>query len=325
MGAGLSPSRVVTPVRLTAFATVAACCLSATAQMEPRPVGPIRRASESEPAHDARVAVSNRGTFVITWTTDADPQNLFVRRFDRAGNPIGPAIPANGSTPKADDPRIATDDLGRFVLVWSGWEQGVGTRLFERLFDFDGTPLTQPAWINTELPDDRDVAMDWAGNYVVVWEQASPVCAFDAMGQLFDPRGAPKTPPFLIANPTHGYISAAFDRGGDFVTGFEVHFVGSSSSSASTQYIYPYVYARRFDSAGNPKNDQVFVGYSYGRWFYAHPKVGSDAAGNYVVAWRSGWSHLDHPISTKLFDRFDNVTRDEREVDPERGNSGFSL
>ncbi len=110
--------------------------------------------------------------------------------------PVGPEFPV--SVPgDADDQNevIVAAPAGEFIVVWENVsdEDGDGRGIFARRFTPDGTPSGVRFQVNTYTTSSQrrpEVAVDGAGNFVVVWESwnqdGSPVSVF---GQRFDALG----------------------------------------------------------------------------------------------------------------------------------------
>jgi hypothetical protein len=103
-------------------------------------------------------------------------------------------------------------------------------------------------------------------------------------------RPQPVGPEFRVTTAAgfQNHPDVASDGDGDFVV------VWASNGGGVRE---PYdVYARRYDSAGNPRGDEFKVN-AIDAEYYATPAVAMDAAGNFVVVWRS-----DYEISARLYD-----------------------
>jgi len=92
-------------------------------------------------------------------------------------------------------------DADRFVVVWQSANQdGGGAGIFGRRFDSTGSPLGGEFPINTTTAGDQrqpDVAMDAAGNFVVVW-QGPGSNATDVFARAFDNQGNPRGGEFQV-------------------------------------------------------------------------------------------------------------------------------
>src|SRR6185369_12980187 len=117
-----------------------------------RPQGapfPVASLIQSVPFQlEPSVGIAADGGFVIAWAGGTQPTNgltsdIYVRRFDAAGRPLGPEAQVNVTKWGAQyEPRIAMRPSGGFLV---GWTTNVGRRttydVYARSFAADGTPL----------------------------------------------------------------------------------------------------------------------------------------------------------------------------------------
>jgi hypothetical protein len=171
-----------------------------TAEPESRPVAataPLRANSNTANAQlGSRVALDAAGNVVLVWTSnlqDGSASGVFGRLFDAAGAPRGADFRVNTTT--AGDQwngRVASDAAGDFVVVWQG--PGVGQSdvdVFGQRFNAAGVKqggefrVAAAAGVQAE----PDVAMDAAGNFVVVWRRNNVSGPPDLRLQRFDAAG----------------------------------------------------------------------------------------------------------------------------------------
>jgi hypothetical protein len=82
------------------------------------------------------VGVDGERGFAVAWQA---PQGVLVRRFDRAGAPLGHAVPVSFPLP-SDQPGLAMQPDGSFTVVWTGLDPRGRTAIFGRRFGTDGEP-----------------------------------------------------------------------------------------------------------------------------------------------------------------------------------------
>ena len=205
-----------------------------------------------------RVAANADGDFVVVWQGEAGASrdDVFGRRFDSAGMPIGGQFQINEDTSLSQEASaVAVADDGAFLVVWSNED-----RLGARHFDSSGAPTT----------GDFDIAIDdvadptgfrsffepraetlLGGNFVIAWhdylypaayfigyhtvqaavldEDASPVAALDASSGSVEQKRVPA----LTSTPDGGFVVVW---------------------AAYTDYSqYSQLNGRRFSSAGTPQ------------------------------------------------------------------------
>jgi hypothetical protein len=176
------------------------------------------------------------------------------------------------------DPVVASAPNGDFVVIWE-------TEYFEamlgRTFDASGTPGPEFP-ISAQFGADPAVAMDTAGNFVVVWGSLG-----DIRGRRFDASGVPQGTEFPVstAPDSNSDPRVAADPAGNFVV------VWTTNQT---------VRARRFDAAGVPQ----------GADFQVHPdmtsyQLGASVAfqgtGSFVVVWHGG-PVTDRAVRGRRFD-----------------------
>jgi hypothetical protein len=102
------------------------------------------------------------------------------------------------------NPAVAADCAGNFVVVWMSYYGSPRSyEILGRRFDADGNALGDEFQINTTSEGNQStpaVAMDGAGNFVVVWQgpQSSIETDEDIFGRRFDANGAPLCDEFCV-------------------------------------------------------------------------------------------------------------------------------
>jgi len=125
---------------------------------------------------------------------------------------------------------VATSLSGRSVAAWSAFS-GLEMRIVAQLFDAGGRKHGGPLVVSLPLsggvrgPRDPGVAMDAAGNFIVVWD-ADRVdgAGTGVLGRLFDSGGVPQGPPFqinLTGPGSQGHPAVAFGRDDRFLVAWE--------------------------------------------------------------------------------------------------------
>jgi hypothetical protein len=230
------------------------------------------------------IAASGAGRFVVVWEAqprDGDGYGVFGQRFDAAGNPQGGEFRANAyTTSEQRMPRAAMDAAGNFVVVWASYLQdGYGWGVFGRRFAASGDPLGAEIRVNTYTTGEQQrpsVAMDVAGNFVVVWTSFGP--AYRVLGQRYDQAGAALGGEFLVSALATGLEAdgaVAADADGDFLvawTGYDQSGLGA--------------FARAFDARGNPAGGNFRVS-SYTTGNQRTPSLSAAPGGDFVTVWIS--------------------------------------
>jgi hypothetical protein len=225
------------------------------------------------------LASDTAGNFVVVWASD-EQDGVFGQRYDASGGPLGPEFRVN-TNPVAYPrwPGVAADSSGNFVVVWS--DDFPGSDVFGQRYASSGSPLGSAFRINTTSnAGGPAVAMDPGGNFVVAWTIGYiPFCCTVA-GQRFASTGAPLGPEFRVNTSGTGYPAdpdLAVDSSGNFVVVWYTNDVFSGLAGD--------IFGQRFASSGVPLGPEFEVATSPYDQYLA--KVGSDAAGNFVVVWHS--------------------------------------
>ena len=177
---------------------------------------------------ESSVATDAAGNFVVVWYgPGVSQEDIFGRRFDPNGQPLGDEFGVNSHTESRQRvPKVAMNAAGAFAVVWES--DKLGTKPYEwaiscQLYDGNGLAVGQEFEANL-LPDCRypDVAMDDNGNFAIVWMQDRSSNAI--MARLYNADGTARTNPFEVS--TIGFssltrASIAMDWSGGFVVAWD--------------------------------------------------------------------------------------------------------
>ena len=235
------------------------------------------------------VAMDADGDIVTVWQSDDGVGNglgVFAQRFDAAGLPQGSVFRVN--TTVAEDqqrPIVAMDNDGNFVVVWESYLQdGSQWGVYAQRFDATGTALGGEIQVNTTTTDYQrrpTVAMDDAGNFVVIWADGDGALSnWDIYGQRFDASGNKLGTEFRVNTTlTDGQLrpTAAMDRTGNFIVTWQ------SRGQDSDDYA---VIAQRYNADGTPDGGEFRVNTSQTnkQW---RPTLAMAESGEFVIAWES--------------------------------------
>lgn len=154
----------------------------------------------------AAVAVADDGRVFVAWESlgqDGSSLGISARIFDATGAALGAEIPVNTFTANAqDDPRIACDPAGNFVVVWeSSSQDGDGDGIYAQRFSRTGAKIGPETLVNTTTAGSQTtpvVGVGPDGTFVVAWE-SSDADGDGVFFQRFD----------LLANVRRGVETAA--------------------------------------------------------------------------------------------------------------------
>jgi hypothetical protein len=222
------------------------------------------------------------GAFVAVWNA---LDNVFGRLHDAAGAPSGGEFLVNTFTTSFQDrATAAVAATGRFVVTWeSAGQDGSGRGIFAQRYDASGARQGAEFRVNTATAGSQyrpNVATDAAGNFVVVWDGDTDGSNWGIFGQRFDAGGSPLGAEFRVNTYTtdrQTFPQVARTPTGSFVV------VWSSYRQDGSGY---GVFGQRFDAAGAPAGAE-FRANTYTLFSQGQESVAIDAAGGFVVAWRS--------------------------------------
>jgi hypothetical protein len=190
----------------------------------------------------------------------------------------------------------AGDPAGNFVVVWQSRAQdGDGWGIFGQRYDSAGTPLGAEFQVNSTTTADQRyprVAMDVAGNFVVVWSgEDSYGSNANVRARRFDSAGTPQGLEFEVAAADTAYPrtpAVSTTGSGGFVVVWDAVVSGSDRA----------VLGRRYDSAGTPLGGAMQVSQALS-YFTEGPDVAAHADGSFVVVW-----HEDYYVGGIMGRRF---------------------
>ena len=199
---------------------------------------------------------------------------------------IGDEFPVNTETTGDQErPVVAVADSERSIVAWqSVGQDGDGDGIYAQILHVDGTPDGAEFLVNTTTADnqgDPAVAVDSAGNFVVVWTDD----ALDGGGKgvfacMFGADGAPLTGEIAVNSHITGDQSTpivTMDSSGGFAAVWTD--AGQDGDGAD-------IYARRFTAAGLPATAEFAVNATtVGN--QQHPAVAVDAPGTITITWDS--------------------------------------
>jgi hypothetical protein len=244
------------------------------------------------------------GNFVVVWDSfsqDGDSDGIFGRLFGFAGLPAATDFQVNTYTTNSQDSaRVAMNGSGNFVVVWrSSGQDGSQGGIFGQRFDHLGAKVGSEFQVNTHTTysqTEPDVAMDDAGEFVVVWTSfGQDGYAYGVFGQRFTSAGAKAGPEFPVNTHTTGdqvEPAVAMSGGGNFVVVWESYDQDGSGGA---------IFGQRYDAGGTRLGGEFAVN-SYTTNQQTFPTVATNRHGDFVVAWSSNGEDEDsYGIFMQLF------------------------
>ncbi|MDH3402885.1 MAG: hypothetical protein OEP45_04645 [Acidobacteriota bacterium] len=268
------------------------CLLTAAAGAQ-TPVGAPFPINELTPGAQigADAARQPNRSFVVVWQSDAadgDGTAVRARLFSARGNPISSEFTVNETTVGNQwRPRVATDALGNFVVVWIGPDQQ-DHAVFARLFAADGAPLGREFQVNSQTPLVQPwvaVGRNGSGDFLVSW--AARLSSEDVKAAAFDASGAVALPEFVVNTsgnyPSGGGVASGMRSDGGFVVAWVgEHDAGGPGPTTD-------VFQRRFAADGSPLSGEFQLSDpgEGGAYYSIRPDVGVDESDNFLVVWHT--------------------------------------
>jgi len=260
------------------------------------------------------ISAGGGGYYAVAWSSigsyDGDNDSTSVQaRGLPGGAAVGSQFQANSYTTAAQGySAVAVDELGNFVVVWESYGSGESdddlTSIHgRRMKPADLGPLGEQFQINTYTTSHQGapaVAMDPAGNFVVVWQSNGSAGgdeqAYSIQGQLFDDVASPIGDQFQVNTHATGaqtFPAIGMDPDGNFVVAWQsLGSPGTDNSSWSVQ-------GQRFAADGSRVGGQFQVN-TYTTNAQSYPSVAADGLGGFVVAWQSVGSGGDDSLGSSI-------------------------
>jgi len=240
------------------------------------------------------VAMNDDGNFVVVWESWDQPgpgqSQIRGQLFDNEGTKTGAEFVVNDEPAVCRYPDVAMDDGGKFVVVWV--KDSASKSVWIRRFNSDGTAPYLGSKVNDEFDftslTEPIVAMDAAGNHVVVWDGHPDSYLFDDVFiRRYHYTGVPLHSQFRVnlyqagaqCNP-----ALAMNRAGEFV----VLWQGDGGNGIADSDVF----GQRFPAQGEHIGQPILTGgqfrfNSYVAQAQRRPDVAMMEAGRFVAAWES--------------------------------------
>lgn len=248
--------------------------------------------SQQRPA----VAVLPDGGFVVVWQGAGSyfgdtGSSIEGQRYASDGSALGGELQVNTYTTSLQRSPVATAlPSGEFIVVWHSFGSDNGDSSFSSIqgqrFSSDGSFSGAQFLVNTyttSLQGDSAIAVDPAGDFVVVWSSfgssGGDSSYTSVQGQRFTSNGTAAGAQFQVNTYTPGgqyYPAVAMAASGDFLVVW---------SSEESQYFYPSIQGRLFASDGTAVGTQFQI--SSATALYQEAAVAGTPDSGFVVVWHS--------------------------------------
>ena len=258
------------------------------AAAQPAPIGPVFQVNTSTESDQLLpvVASNGGGRFVVVWESNATGNefdyDLFAQVFDASGARIGTEFRVAQTTAGSqDEPAVAMDEDGGFVVVWShiSPEPDELSQIFGRRFDASGAPLGDEFAVSEAAGSlySPAIALDGKGRFVVAWNQL-----YEIYARRFDAAGRPLGAPFLVSTEIQGPAlspAVAVSPAGNFSVIYQSYGYVPERDSA--------LLARRFTAKGKPVGDPVVLDVP-GQFQPLYPAAAARPRVGTVTVWSGG-------------------------------------
>lgn len=195
---------------------------------------------------------------------------------------------------RQENPDIAIDPLGNFVITWqSEGQDRDGFGIFARLYDSSANALGSELIVNTTTTDnqtDPSVAIDGDGNFVITW--LSDGLGFngkDIYGQRFNSSGQLLGPEFRVNLSTEQDQTnpdVAMDAVGNFVVVYDSESQFQNSNTIGQDFDGKGVFGQRFNASGALVGSEFRINTTTKDDQFA-PVVSMNSIGEFVAVWTS--------------------------------------
>jgi hypothetical protein len=124
------------------------------------------------------IGMNPSGEFVIAWTSDAQDGSstgVYARSYNSIGMAVGGEFQVNTTTAGAqNNPAVALNSDGDFIVVWQTADDGVLTGVFGQRYNQAGAPVNTEFLVNPTifgLQEEPDVAIRGTDEIVAVWSE----------------------------------------------------------------------------------------------------------------------------------------------------------
>jgi hypothetical protein len=226
-----------------------------------------------------RVAMTPLGAFAVAWD---DTSNIYLRRFDRLGQPAGEAVAIPGvDYGRSHSPDVALDAAGNAAIVWAV-SRFDGDLIFLERFDAASRPLGLPEQVNQNVFNSRDnprVAVGPAGSLLVSWDDRRAVLP-NVWARRFDgPRGA-----------WSREVRVSSDGSGVQEGSVPIFYPQGDGAVVFSDFTANQVRVRRLDAAGATLGGPIRLGDLGGASTLSSAAAGPD--GTVLAVWQGADNHL---------------------------------
>lgn len=275
---------------------------------------------------DPSIARSRSGLQVVFWKSATQDSGfspgIWGQRYDKNSNLVGGEVHANTTTSSVQqDPSVAMDDAGNFVVAWESLGQdGDGYGIYAQRFNSSGVKQGVEFRVNTATAGAQrhpSVAVAPLGDFVIAWD--GPDGADGGIwAQRYSAAGVASGVNFVVnettANDQH-LPSVGIDKDGDFVVAWSGGQPGASND----------VLARQFAADGTAISHEFTISQATA-FEQDFPSLAMNQGGDFVVTWTSPIDDISSSsIFARRYDRSGTAQGNEFRVNTHVTNSSHSF
>lgn len=173
------------------------------------------------------VTTTPDGGFAVVWERGGNGtfSETWLRRYAATGS-AGSAVRVSkhvGTNLELSNPDVGSDASGNLVVTWQkrigddSYRPGIFARRYDERTRPVGNEFRVDADSDTALAEQPSIAVSPDGQFTIAWHNIAPDQT--AKARMFDPAGAPITPPFPLASEAGNTLAPqiASDSEGNFV------------------------------------------------------------------------------------------------------------
>ena len=254
------------------------------------------------------VAISNDGSFIITWNSNGQEGygnlGIYAQKYNSDGSLNGGEFHINTYTTGIQQtPFIAMADNGKFTIIWNGAGQGDTAGIFAQKYNADGSKLGSEFRVNTYTTNNQQnqsIAMADDGTFVVSWESnLQDGDYYGIYAQKYNSDGSTNGSEFRVnsyVTGTQQNPSVGINSNGDFIIFWNGY--GQDDSSG--------VFAQKYNANGSTNSTEFRVN-SYSTNSQGVPFVAMADDGKFIVSWQGNGIGDADGIFSKKYDSNGNV------------------
>ncbi|MEZ0370506.1 MAG: hypothetical protein ACAI44_15560 [Candidatus Sericytochromatia bacterium] len=240
------------------------------------------------------IGMSDSGEYMVAWSNydnnvgPQDDSRVEAMFYDSDGQAVTGMLQVNTDATDAHfEPAVAMDPDGDSVVAWvSDLQDGDNYGIFAQRYDAAGTPQGGEFQVNTTVAGKQrapSVAIDAAGNFVIVWQSenlAGDGNSYGIVARRYNAAGVAQSGELqvnttILAEQVRPAV--AMDAAGDFAV------VWTSYDQDGDGY---GIYARRYNAAGVAQGGEIPVNQVTTDW-QTEAAIAMDDSGDFVIAWSS--------------------------------------